>query len=372
MTLKQNKNKKTIRKGSMDQYAESINLNSLLENAPGNSLIWNRFLTELIIQLNFDSSLLLVTDLIDRGNTHFLFSANISKEYQKQYEQELNRLDSFNYFICKNPNHVFFNHAIEKTYIEEVETNFTPFCGQKYRFGISIPCNHNHYLSLLVSRKKALNQGEVKFVSQVLQNMVPSLDQAIHAEQRHKINSQLLNFIGDHFDGYIIVDHKLNILFSDPLYISVIGQIDCIKISEKRFSMKNPAIEKRLISLIENNETTASIHSQCTSCKITLIPISCLNNLYQWECYKDGFVLAFTLDNENNPILDRLSEIYQLSRCEAVCALHFMKTPSIPDIATGTYRSQETVRNHIKHTMHKMDVHNQAELMKKLITLAAL
>ncbi|NOR80520.1 MAG: hypothetical protein GQ529_06750 [Methyloprofundus sp.] len=49
-----------------------------------------------------------------------------------------------------------------------------------------------------------------------------------------------------------------------------------------------------------------------------------------------------------------------------------MKTPSIHDVATKTYRSQETVRNHIKHTMQKMDVHNQAELMKKLITLAAL
>lgn len=223
-----------------------------------------------------------------------------------------------------------------------------------------------------MSRKEAFNQGEVKFVSQVLKDIVPSLDQAIHAEQRHKINSQLLNYIGDHFDGYIIVDHKLNILFSDPFYISVIGQLDCIKIAEKRFSMKNPAIEKQLLSLIEKNETTTSILNQCKTCKITLIPISCLNNLYQWECYKDGFILAFTHNNESNPTLDRLTEIYQLSKCEAVCALHFMKTPSIPDIATGTYRSQETVRNHIKHTMQKMDVHNQAELMKKLITLAAL
>ncbi len=356
----------------MDQYADSIDLNALLENAPGNPLIWNRFLTELTSQLNCDSSLLLVTNLIQRKSTHFLFSANISQEYQNQYENELNRLDNFNYFISKKPKHVFFNHSIEKTYTEEVETNFTPFCGQKYRFGISIPCNHKHSLSLLVSRKKVFNSSEVKFVTQVLQDLVPSLNQAIHAEQRYKIKSQLVHHIGDHFDGYIIVDQKLNILFSDPLYTAVIGQLDCIKISEKRFSMRNPAIEQRLLSLIENNETTASIHSQCKSCKITLIPISSLNNLYQWECYKDGFILAFTHNNKSNPTLDRLTEIYQLSKCEAVCALHFMKTPSIPDIATGTYRSQETVRNHIKHTMQKMDVHNQAELMKKLITLAAL
>jgi len=49
-----------------------------------------------------------------------------------------------------------------------------------------------------------------------------------------------------------------------------------------------------------------------------------------------------------------------------------MKTPSIRDIAMKSYRSQETIRNHIKHTMQKMDVHNQAELMKQLMSLNAL
>ena len=178
--------------------------------------------------------------------------------------------------------------------------------------------------------------------------------------------------MGDHFDGYIIIDRHLNILFSDPIYTSIISQLDCATISGNRFSMKNPANEQHLLTLIENNQGAGSIHNQCHSCQITLIPISSLENLYKWECYKDGFILTFTHDKDKNPTLNRLTEIYQLSRCEAVCALHFMKNPSIPDVATNTYRSQETVRNHIKHTMQKMDVHNQAELMKKLITLSAL
>ena len=49
-----------------------------------------------------------------------------------------------------------------------------------------------------------------------------------------------------------------------------------------------------------------------------------------------------------------------------------MNTPSIHDIATSTHRSKETIRNHIKRTMQKMKVHSQAELMKKLVTLAAI
>jgi len=356
----------------MDQNPDGVGLNSILANAPGNPLIWIRFLTELTRQLNCDSSALLVTDLIERENTHFLFSTHIPQEYQEQYKNTLNRLDIFNYFISKNPHHVFYNQALKDAYIEEVNSDFISPCGQNYRFGVSIPCNHKYSLSLLVNSKEAFNDEERQRITQVLQSIISSLDEAIHAEQRHKINSQLLHYIGGHFDGYIIVDHELNILFSDPFYTSIISQLDCVVISENRFGMKAPAIEQRLLSLIENNEEATSIHNQCPFCQITLIPISSLKNLYQWECFKDGFILTFTHDKEKNPAIDRLTEIYHLSRCEAVCALHFMRTASIPVIATNTHRSQETVRNHIKHIMQKMDVHSQAELMKKLITLAAL
>ena len=355
----------------MDQTPDGVGLSSILANAPGNPLIWNRFLTELTRQLNCDSSALLITDLIKRENTHFLFSAYIPREYQEKYENTLNRLDTFNYFISKTPYQVFFNQALKDAYLEEVKSVFIPPCDQNYRFGVSIPCNHSHSLYLLVNRKEAFNDEERQRVFLVLQSIISSLDKAVHAEQRHKINSQLIHYMSDHFDGYIIVDKELNILFSDSVYTSIISQLDCVKISENRFGMKTPAVEQRLLSLIENNEV-ATIHNQCHSCQITLIPISSLKNLYQWECYKDGFILTFTHDKEKNPAIVRLTEIYHLSRCEAVCALHFMKTPSISDVATNSHRSQETVRNHIKHTMQKMDVHSQAELMKKLMTLAAL
>jgi len=356
----------------MDQIADDVDLNSILANAPGNPVIWNRFLTELARQLNCDSSAMLVTDLIEKDKTHFLFSSHIPLEYQEQYQSTLNRLDVFNHFISKVPHQIFCNQTLIDIYNEERNSDFMPPCDQNYRFGVSIPCNHNHSLSLVVNRKEVFNDEELQQVTLALQSIIPALDKAVHAEQRHKINSQIIHFIDGHFDGYIIVDRELNILFYDPVYISIISQLDCVNISANRFGMKAPAIEQRLLSLIENNQQASSIHNQCHSCQITLIPISSLKNLYQWECYKDGFIITFTHDKEKNPAIARLTEIYHLSRCEAVCALHFMKTPSIPDIATNTFRSQETVRNHIKHTMQKMDVHSQAELMKKLITLAAL
>ncbi|RLA22199.1 MAG: hypothetical protein DRQ62_08310 [Gammaproteobacteria bacterium] len=356
----------------MAQLTEAIDLNSILANAPGNTLIWNRFLAELTQQLNCESSALLVTDLHKRENTHFLFSANIPSAYKELYESELNRLDSFNYFISKKPKHIYFSQTQENGTGQESTSPFKLPSNQKYRFGVSIPCNQNHALSLIINRQKIFNNQEQQQSTRLLQSIIPSLEHALHGEQRYKINSQILHYMGNHFDGYIIIDRHLNILFSDPVYTSIISQLDCVVISENRINMKNPLVKQELLTLIEKNQKVGSIHNQCHSCQITLIPISSLENLYKWECYKDGFILTFTHDKDKNPALNRLTQIYQLSRCEAVCALRFMQTPSILDVASNTYRSQETVRNHIKHTMQKMNVHNQAELMKKLITLSAL
>ena len=105
---------------------------------------------------------------------------------------------------------------------------------------------------------------------------------------------------------------------------------------------------------------------------ITVIPTQALDNLYGWEFYKNGVVLTFTNSHENSPTLVRLMVLYNLTRCEALCALQFIATPSIPEIATDTHRSTETVRNHIKSIMQKLDVHNQGALMKKLLAIAAL
>lgn len=356
----------------MDQSVAEIDLNLILANAPGNTLIWNRFLSELTQQLNSESSALLVTDLHNRENTHFLFSTNIPAEYKGQYENGLNRQDSFNYFISKNPKHVYFSQSTHNSSRDNNATYLKLPFKQKYRLGVSIPCNKNHALSLFISRKQEYSEQEQPQVSHLLQSIIPSLEQAIHGEQRNKINSQLLHYMGDHYDGYIIVDRHLNILFSDPVYTSIINQLDCAIINENQLHMKSPIVEQQLLDIINNKQKASSLLNQCQSCRISLIPISSLDNLYKWECYKDGFILTFTHHKEKNPSLNRLTDIYHLSRCEALCALNFMKTPSIPDVATKTYRSQETVRNHIKHTMQKMDVHNQAELMKKLITLSAL
>ncbi len=161
----------------------------------------------------------------------------------------------------------------------------------------------------------------------------------------------------------MIVNHSLNILFSDAIYTSVIDKFHCINITVNHIEFKNPEINQRL-SFLMNNNKIASIHNQCDTCQITLIPVAMLDNLYNWKCFTEGFILTFTHYTQNNPVLERLINVHNLSRREAFYALDFMLTPSIAEIAENNFRSEDTIRNHIKHIMKKMDVHNQAALMK--------
>jgi len=357
----------------MNNTSKKLDLYSILTLAPNNSLIWTRFLEELTYQMNCDSSMLLVTDLIKRGKTHFLFSSHISQKYQERYVNELNRWDLFNYFICKNPRQVFCNQSLVNVYDKEGEGCFIPPSGQKYRFGVSVPCNHAHFLNLLVNRKRVFDTKERQGITKLLQPIVPIIERNLCLEQRHIINAQLQFSTGNYFNGFIIIDRELNILFYDPLYTAIITQLDCVSVLGGRFDIKIKAVKQRLLSLIDNNEK-ASIHNQCTSCQIMLIPISTLDmkDLYPWECYSEDFIITFTHSKEKNPVIDRLINFFHLSRSEAICALRFMQTPSVSGIATKTCRSTETIRNHLKHTMQKMNVHNQAELMRRLIAFSAL
>ncbi|WP_221900267.1 hypothetical protein [Bathymodiolus platifrons methanotrophic gill symbiont] len=155
----------------MPQLADVIDLKSILDTASGNDLVWNRFLTELTRQLDCDSSVLLVTDQVKRKNTHFLFSVNIPPEYQEKYENELNRLDSFNYFLSKNSKTVHYSQTLVDTACTKTDASFKPLAGQKYQFGLSIPCNNNHSLNLILSRELAFSDAEQQQFSKILQSL---------------------------------------------------------------------------------------------------------------------------------------------------------------------------------------------------------
>ncbi|MGR9053173.1 MAG: helix-turn-helix transcriptional regulator [Gammaproteobacteria bacterium] len=345
---------------------------TLLAHTPGNPLLWQKFLAQTAHCLHCEAGYMLITDQMERDNTCFLYSSNVSEEYRQHYENSANRSDLFNFFLSKHPRRAFCNQTAEQGSATEIENNALRNANEYYRFGLSIPCNHRYSINLLIERRAAFDKSEIQQGIVLLENILPALEEAIHAEQRHKLNSQLVHHMGGYFDAYIIIDNTFNVLFADPLYFDIISSFDCVTFDGNTFGMKHSDIHRQLVHSMAQNRKELSIHNQCRSCRITLIPVDTLENLYHWECFKDGFVLVFTHDRNANPAVDRLMELYRLSRCEAICALHFMHNPSIADIAASTFRSQETVRNHLKHIMQKMHVHNQAALMKKLLALSSI
>ena len=356
----------------MDQFSYGFGLINLLRDAPGNPAIWEKFLTQLTKQLSCDASFLLISNLINRDKTHFLFHFNINAEQLERYERHYKRLDLFNFFVGNNPRQVFcsqdsafeaFNDVAEEKHV--ISSEFP------YRLGFSIPCNH-HFLSLHISCHRPFSKHELQRNTRVLRAIISPLEEAIHDEQQQKIHSQLIHHSHLPFDGYLIIDQHLNIVLTDPVYNVIFTTLDCLDINKNQLSINDNTLKKALLAQISSPKEQFEAPHVCTNCRIGLLPVKALDNLYSWECFKDNFILTFSSTKYHDSTLARLMEIHVLSKSEALCALHFINTPSIADIADKTSRSQDTVRNHIKRIMHKMDVHNQAALMKKLITLASL
>lgn len=348
------------------------NISALLAQVAGNPLLWEHVLLRLAEQLQCDNCVLLVTDMVEREKTRFLYCANISADYREKYEQNLNRLDIFNYFISKNPRHVFCNQNLPKSYQYEVETHAKQHGKRNYRIGFAIPWNHHYSLNVILARETPFSETEQENYCQLLLPLLPKLEQAIFAEQQQKIQSQLLLFLDDHCDGYLIVDSQLQVIYKDPVYVSYISNLPGIMIYNNQLNLSSLELQHKLQQLVLNHEDKIALNDHVSHCRINVISIQTLENLYHWECYNNAHIIAFTRLNNSNPALERLTLIYELSHCEAECALQFMHNPSIPELALNSYRSKATVRNHLKHIMHKMDVHNQAALMKKLLSLNSL
>lgn len=343
----------------MDEIAVA-NLIRLLANSPGNPAIWNQFLLALSAVANCELGEMAVNDLSHAGRHQVLFAVNMAADSKRL---NLSANADFRQYLVNHPRLISASQNLAPSGNGDADRFFS--------LGVALPCNQRYVLSLLLSRGRPFDALAISTVRQILENLLEPFAAAIHAEQRHKIKNQISHFLGHQFDSYIVVDSKLRIVLADPIELAMIQQMDCVSIEALQFSWKNPALEQRILAIIETNQT-ASLYNQCESCRINLLPSSALTNLYQWECYKEGYILVFTMDHAKNSVLNRLSEIYKLSKCEAVCAIQFMQTPSIAEIATTSYRSQETIRNHLKHIMQKMDAHSQAELMKKLVILSSL
>ncbi len=356
----------------MDAFSSYSDLNEILTNAPGNPFIWDKFLCRLAELSACRRSYLLMSDLIHKENTHFLFKFNLPEKLQKLTINNFNEADTFNNLMVKNPCQVICsqNSATHIT-AAHADNDFHNPVNLQYHFGFSIPYNTHHTLTLCVNRSQPFSNEEQDQIRILLFSIIIPFQTAIKAELEHKIHSQILLHTHDHFDSYVIVNPSLNILFSDAVFSTVIGKFKCVTLKNKTIEFNESAITEQVFELMQQNEI-ASINHGTDMCQVTIIPVSALDNLYGWECFQDSYILAFTYNKENNPVVKRLINIHKLSKCEALCALDFMQTPSIIEIAENTCRSQDTIRNHIKHIMHKMNVHNQAALMKKLVSLTAL
>jgi len=344
-------------------------IKDILSKAPYNPVLWQLFLAELTSVMQCDSGFLSIADLGRRGELHHLYRYNIASEQQSCVEPYLCKMGSFVAGVAKQPYQVLCS-----TLLNFDDGGGRPDAtGEPCRFGVSFPLNSRYAYCLILNGNRPTAEPEVQADVHRLQALVPSLQNALQKEQWLSLYNQITLLTGQHVTAYIIVDRALNVLFSYPVFNRIVADMDCVEIRDKRLVFFNKTTEQRVLTLMTGTGCdVVTTQSQCASCTITIIPAHALDNLYGWEFYKKSVALTFTGSYEHNPTLVRLMALYNLTKSEALCALQFIATPSIHAIAADSHRSTETVRNHIKGIMQKLDVHNQGALMKKLLAIAAL
>jgi DNA-binding CsgD family transcriptional regulator len=355
----------------MSLFQTPITIHEILTKAPGNPVLWRLFLAEIASTLQCDSGFLAIVDLEHNGRLHYLYHLNIAAEQRSYFEQSFHKMDSFDAHVVRHPYRVFCSslwNAPSHGNGRVIESDET-YC----RFGVSFPLNSRYAYCLCLNSQRSVAEPVTPGCLPWLDALIPSLQNALHKEQGFNLYHQITLRTGKHVAAYLIVDRSLNVLFSDAVFNRIIKDMECVKTRDKRLAFINRSIEERVLALMDGGECeSVTLLNPCTPYDITVIPARALDNFYAWEFYKKGIVLTFTSGHENNPTLIRLMALYNLTKSEASCALQFIATPSIPDIAAFHSRSPETVRNHLKSIMQKLDVHSQGALMKKLLAIAAL
>lgn len=358
----------------MDTLHDHPLLTHILSKAPGNPVLWERFLAETANIMTCESGVIRVTDLVDRSNSHGLYLHNVPPEHQSLYERKFNKPDRFNYLVAKNPYTVFCSQTVANTCLSNVvEQDFMIPYGYQYRYGLSMPYNPRYALCLYINRRRPFADMELPRFKNLLQSAVPELKKALQREQWRNVCSQIISLTGEHSSAYIMIDRTLKILHAEPLFTMRAADLRGVEMADNRLVITDKVFEKRLLAMMSGQRCqTLALPGRCASWLISVIPVGALDNLYAWEFDNDSVILTITNGTEKNATIARLMMLHQLTRCEALCALHFIETPSITDIAGNNRRSVETVRNHMKKIMHKLDVHNQAALMKKLLAVVSL
>jgi DNA-binding CsgD family transcriptional regulator len=348
----------------MSTLLAPLTISEILSKAPGNPVLWHLFLAELANTMQCDSGFLAIVDLERDGNIHFLSHYHTASEQRSYFEQNFRKTDSFDAHVARHPYQVFCSSQGNDSIVESDER----YC----RFGVSLPLNSRYAYCLCLNSQRPSTEPVLPGCMQWLHALMPSLQSALHKEQWFSLYHQMTLRTGQHVAAYLIVDRGLNVLFSDPVFNRIIQDMDGVEIRGKRLVFNYRSTEDRVLALMEGGDCEfVRPQNPCASYDITVIPARALDNFYAWEFYQKGVVLTFTGGDENNPTLVRLMALYHLTKSEAACALQFISTPSIVDIASSNNRSPETVRNHLKSIMQKLDVHNQGALMKKLLTIAA-
>lgn len=355
----------------MSEKAE--NLRDLIAQLPSSPTLWNTLLREAVWATECTSGVLLITDLRNGGNNHSEHVHNVPLAHKQLYESHFNAIDRFNEMLALQPDRVMCTDRLPvERCNEEVEGDFMSPLGYGHRLGVSIACNQRYSINLYLNRDAAFSEAEQARGGALLGGLVQPLRAALEAERRQAFARALFLESGmlDDFVGFAIVDGARRVLHREQGFALAIEGLAELGLQNGRLCIGDASLEAIFCRMLGGgcSETVALADGE-QAFELLMLPSRLLNGLLPWERPVEGVLLALYGLERRRFVSGRFRSVYGLTPAETELVINFARKPDLNQLSVSMHRSRETLRNHLKRAMHKLDIHSQAELVRVVTAL---
>lgn len=349
------------------------NLRDLIAQLPSSPTLWNTLLREAVWATECASGVLLITDLRNGGNNHSEHVHNVPLEHKQIYESHFNAIDRFNEMLALQPDTVMCTDQLPMERCnEEVEGDFMAPLGYGHRLGVSIACNQRYSINLYLNRDAAFSEAEQVRGSALLGGLVKPLRAALEAERRQAFARALFLESGmlDDFVGFAIVDQSRRVMHKEQAFGLAVEGLPELELRGGRLTFQATDLEASYHKTLRGRGSeTVHLSNGEQAFELLMLPSRMLTGLLPWERPVEGVLLALYGLERRRFVTSRFRSVYGLTPAETELVINFARKPDLNRLSQSMHRSRETLRNHLKRAMAKLDIHSQAELVRVVTAL---
>ena len=308
-------------------------------------------------------------------------------DYIAHYSKVCPRLDVQRYRNMINPGYVGFDYDL----MTEMEINGNEFYsdflmphGLRYFISATLDRQGETYTGLFVHRTPTqghVGDDEVSTMRQIMPHVTSAFDIHRRLELQQGQQLEIEAALECLESGALLLDQAGNVLFANGTAHRILNAADGLSVTDGTLGI-NDVMANHTFGKILKSMFSKSFESQWEWGGDLYIPDQFARWVYRVSVRRlpkttthlinqnDGVAIVFITNLQSNgPITkDALIAYFGLTGAEADVALEFAKTGALAKVARNRAVSINTVRSQLYAVMDKLNVHDQANLMRFLLS----